>query len=253
MLWHKAWRDTRWRFAIGLVLLLGTALVNVLAYPAVPGILSAALQASQNGPDAADLAAAVQLGRTFRGYVWIQFVHENLLFLWTACAILLGAGRPFWQRNGAIFTLTLPVSRRRLIAVSVATELLELSGLALIPMLSIVRLAPFVGETYAPGDAVVHGLHVFAGGIVFYGLARLLATVLDDRGSPFLITLAVAILLSQCTKFAPMLVPLSPVSVMIGEGYFRAGVPAWTGLLVCLVATALMLYVSMRAIDRRDF
>jgi hypothetical protein len=219
----------------------------------VPGILSAALRAGRNGPQDRDLAAAVQLGSTFRGYVWIQFVHENLLFLWTACAILLGARRPFRQRNGAIFTLTLPVSRRRLMAVSITTELLELGGLALIPMLSIVLLAPTVGETYAIGDAVVHGLHVFVGGVVFYGLARLLATVLDDRASPILITLTLAVIVAQCARFVPMAEPFNPTGVMVGESYFRTGTPAWAGLLACLAGAAALLYVSLRAIDRRDF
>ncbi len=252
MLWHKAWLDTRWRFLIGLGLLLFTAIVNVLAYPSVPGILRAAARAERNGLDAGDITAAAQLATSFRGYIWIQFVHENLYFLWTLFAALLGATRPFLQRSDAVFTFSLPISRRRLFAVSAATDLVELSGLALIPLLLIVLMASVVGQTYALADALVHAIHVFVGGAVFYGTARLLATVFDDRWKQILIPLTLGIVATQCARLIPMWTPFNPASVMVGESYFRTGVPAWMGLFVWLGVATAILYISMRLLERRD-
>ena len=44
MLWYKSWLETRWRFLIGLALLMLSACGTVLAYPAVQELLPLAAQ-----------------------------------------------------------------------------------------------------------------------------------------------------------------------------------------------------------------
>jgi ABC-2 type transport system permease protein len=252
MLWYKAWRDTRWRFLIGLGLLICMALASVLLYPTVRGQLGLVLAAGPTGLLADQINRVTQLSGTFRGYIWVQFISQNLFNLWTVFAVLLGAEAPF-SRRGAVFTLSLPASRRRLCAVRMATDLAELGVLALIPMLLIVLLAPAIGQTYALGDALVHGMHMLAGGAVFYCLALLLSTVFDDRWRPIVITLAVAVIIVHFKVLIPALAPFSPAGVIDGERYFQTGTPAWAGLLVWLCVSAGMLYGSVRSVELRDF
>jgi hypothetical protein len=257
MLWYKAWRDTRWRFLIGLALLLTTALGNVLAYHSAQGMLAAALRdaalKAQGQLVAGEISLFAQLSGTFRGYVWVQVVHQNLLQIWTVFAVLLGAEGLLSQRMSAPFILSLPVSRSRLCGVRQATDLLELCALAVLPMILITLVAPAVGHSYALADALVYGFGLFGGGAVFYGLALVLATVFNDRWRPIVITLAVAIAFLVCKYFVPALAPFSPVNVMDGESYFRTGAPAWPGLLISLSASAAMLYAATRSIEKRDF
>jgi hypothetical protein len=253
MLWYKAWRDTRWRFLIGLGLLIFTALLSVLIYDSVRGELRLVLIAGAKGPLAAEINRVNQLSATFRGYIWVQFISQNLFNLWIVFAVLLGAEAPLSQRRAAAFTLSLPVSRRRLCSVRIATDLAELGALALIPMLLVVLLAPAVGQTYALGDAVVHGMHMVAGGAVFYGLALLLSTVFDDRWRPIIIPLAVAVVIILCKTFIPASAPFSPAGVMNGESYFRTGTPAWAGLLIWLGVSIGLLYRAARSVELRDF
>jgi ABC-2 type transport system permease protein len=253
MLWYKAWRDTRWRFLIGLGLLICTGLVSVLIYNSVRGELGLVLIAGAKGPLADEINRVNQLSGTFRGYIWAQFISQNVSHLWIVFAVLLGAEAPLSQRRAAAFTLSLPVSRRRLCSVRMATDLAELGVLALIPMLLVVLLAPAVGQTYALSDALVHAMHMIAGGAVFYCLALLLSTVFDDRWRPIIIPLAVAFIIVLCKAFLPASAPFSPASVMDGDRYFQTGSPAWAGLLIWLGVSIGLLYRAMRSVELRDF
>jgi len=254
MLWYKAWLDTRWRFLIALVLLLCTALGNALTYPTVQGILEeASRNGSPNGPLASEINLAVQLSSSFRGYVWDQVVHHNMYYLWTLFAVLLAADGALSQRTGALFTLSLPVSRRRLCAVRAAADLLELGLLALLPLLAVTLTAPAVGHSYALADALIHAIHMLIGGTFFYCLTLLLAAVFEDRWRPILLALALAIFSGVSTEFMPALAAFSPVGVMTGESYFHTGAPAWTGLLIWPAVAASLFFCAVRRIEDRDY
>jgi hypothetical protein len=252
MLWYKAWIDTRWRFSIGLVLLICTVLANAFAYSSVDGYV-VALAAGPPGPLADKISSIAQLSNTFRGFIWGQVIRQNLCGLWIIFAVLLGADGLLSRRKGAIFTLALPVSRRRLFGVRSATDLAELFVLAVIPLSLIPPAASAVGQTYGVADALVHGISIFLGGAVFYGVARLLATVFGDRWRPIVITLALAILVDLCKEFIPVPSPLNPGSIMDGERYFRTGAPAWAGLLIWPGISMALLYAAARSTEKRDF
>jgi ABC-2 type transport system permease protein len=252
MLWYKAWLDTRWRFLIGLALIVCTALANALTYPTAQRIIS---EAARNGSINELLAGGIswQLTSNFRGYVWAQVVHQNLYYLWTFFAVLLAADGPPSQRRGAIFTLSLPVSRRRLCAVRAATDLGELALLSLLPLLAVSLAAPAIDHSYPVADALVHGIHMWIGGTFFYCLTLLLAAFFEDRWRPILITLAMVVGVGVGADFVPLLAAVGPASVMTGESYFRSATPAWMGLFIWLTAAALLFHLAVRSIEKRDF
>jgi len=252
MLWYKAWIDTRWRFSIGLVLLICTVLANAFAYSSVDGYV-VALAAGPPGPLADKISSIAQLSNTFRGFIWGQVIRQNLCGLWIIFAVLLGADGILSRRKGTTFTLALPVSRRRLFSVRAATDLAELFLLALIPLVLIPLAAPAVGQSYGVGEALVHGISIFLGGAIFYGVARLLAAVFDDRWRPIVITLALAIVVELCKEFIPMAAALNPGGVMDGESYFRTGTPAWAGLFIWMGISIALLYAAARSTEIRDF
>jgi hypothetical protein len=254
MLWYKAWLDTRWRFLVGLALLVCTAVANALTYPLAQAIIAEAVRnSSTNGPLAGELDWSYQLAGTFRGYVWAQFVHENLYYLWTLFAVLLAADGPLSQRTGAIFTLSLPVSRRRLCAVRAGADLGELALLSLLPLLAISLAAPLVGHSYPLADALMHGFHMWAGGTFFYCLTLLLAAFFEDRWRPILITLAVVVGVGVGREFMPLLVAFGPAGVMTGQSYFLSATPAWAGLVIWPMAAALLFHFAVRSVESRDF
>jgi ABC-2 type transport system permease protein len=251
MLWYKSWLETRWRFLVGLGLLLCAAAAAVLTYPQVLKLLPQ-VPANVDGVLGERIREAAELARSFRGYVWSSWFRQNLSEGATLFAVLLGTASLLSLSGGALFTLSLPVSRRRLVGVRAATGLAELFVLVLIPSLLMPLLAPAIGEHYALGSALIHGLCLFIAASVFFSLALLLSTVFGDLWRPLLIALAVAFALVLVDQFLPS-PAWSLYDVMSGEAYYRTGRLPWGGLLAASAVSAALHSAAVFSFDRRDF
>ena len=259
MFWHKAWLETRWRFLIGFAILTIMACGVIVDYPVVEKLM----------PAARDLGAAIDtggpLGRlikegaeaqsTFRGFVWWQWFRQNLTDGLTLFAVLLGSGGllAHGTGGGALFTLSLPASRHRLLAVRAATGLGELLVLALIPSLIVPIFSPGIGQSYPVADTIVHGVCLFVGAAVFFNLALLLSTMFSDLWRPLLIACAIATVLAVVEPFLSDLPRVTIFRVMSGETYFRSGTWPWPGLLISATASAVMFYLAAEGFAHRDF
>ena len=255
MLWYKSWLETRWRFVIGLVLLVGSAASTVFTYPEVMKLLSTMPNPELGGALGRRVGESLALARDYRGYVWSQWFRQNLVQMWGIFAVLLGTGGLVSQASGggALFTLSLPVSRSRLLGVRAATGLAELLVLAIVPVLTLPFFSAAIGERYAAGDALVYALCLFIGGTMFFSLAFLLSTVFHDVWRPLLIVLCIAFALGVADLVLRDVPFLSVVRLMSGETYFRTGSLPWPGLVASVVVSAALLYAANRNIERRDF
>jgi ABC-2 type transport system permease protein len=252
MLWYKAWLETRWRFAIGLGVLMLSACAVVLGYPEVLKTVSQLPQA--DGDLGRRIAESAALVRDYRSYIWTQWIRQSMRELWALFAVVLGTGGLLAQasRGGALFTLSLPVSRGRLLGVRAATALAELLVLALVPSLIIPLLSPAVSQTYSLGDAIVYGTCLFIAGSVLFSFAFLLSTVFSDVWRPPLIALCIVIgirLLEQAIGLGNV----SLLAFMTAESYFRGNGLPWVGLLASAAVSAMMLYGAALNIARQDF
>jgi len=197
----------------------------------------------------------VELARTYHGYVWSQSFRQNLTQMATLFAALLGSGSPLSHGSGsaALFTLSMPASRNRLLGVRAAAGLTELLALALVPSVLLTVFSPIVGERYGIGDALVHGGCLFAASTVFFSLSFLLSTAFSDMWRPWLLACAVAVALSLGELVVPELSRYSIFRVMSGEVYFRGGGLPWLGLLASAAVSVAMLYGAAVSIARRDY
>jgi hypothetical protein len=257
MLWHKAWLETRWRFVIGLVLLVCSAGGVVWMYPVVVARFAGAVDAAivdASGPLAAQIREGLSLSREYRGYVWWQWFRQNLRETWTVLAVLIGTGGLLSQTSGgaALFTLSMPVSRGRLLGTRAALGLGELAVLAIVPALVVPLLSPAIGQSYSVGDALIHAICLFVAGAMFFSLAFLLSTVFTDVWRPAIIAIAVAYALAFL-ELASGFAGNGTIGLMTGESYFRTGHVPWLGLLVSAAASGAMLYGAVLNITRRDF
>ena len=256
MLWHKSWLETRWRFAIGLALIACSGVAVVLIYPSLQELVPTVVPpANANSALAQKIRESAELMRDYRGYVWSQWFDNKLMHAWALFAVLLGTGGLVSQatRGGALFTLSLPVSRRRLVAVRAVTGLAELAVLAVVPSLLIAALSPAVGEHYAIGDALIHAGCMFVAGSVLFSLATLLSTVFGDIWRPLLIALFAAVVLGLSEQLFHAVSRVSVFPVMSAESYFRGDGLPWLGLVVSAVASAVMLHGAAWNIRRQDF
>ncbi len=255
MLWYKSWMETRWRFLIGLAVLMLSAGSTVLIYPEVVKLLPVVAKPDLSGEIGRRIAEAMELARDYRGYVWSQWFMQNMPQMWGLFAVLLGTGGLLSQASGggALFTLSLPASRNRLVGVRAATGLAELLVLAVLPSLLLPILSPAIGQTYGIGDALVHSACLFIAGAVFFSLAFLLSTVFSDVWRPLLIVLCLAMVLAIFEQFFRDLSRYSLFRVMSAEVYFRRGGLPWLGLLASAAVSVAMLYAAARNIARQDF
>jgi len=255
MLWYKAWLETRWRFLIGLAVIGASAVGTVLAYPQFVRLLPLAHQIDVGGELGRRIVENAALASTFRGYVWSQWFLQNMPRDWTIFAALLGSGGLLAQvtGRGGLFTLSLPASRTRLLAIRAATALAELFVLAMVPALLIPLAAPAVGQAYSVADALVHGLVLFVAGSVFFSLAFYCSAVFSDIWTPAVVALCAAFVMSFAARVLPRLDALLPYEAMSAHTYFLGRGLPWPGLLVGAAASAALLYGASIAIARRDF
>jgi len=253
MLCYKAWRESRWRFLSGLVLLLLLACGIIVDYPAVVKLMPLARSVSAgDGFIGRAIKEAVEVERDFRGFVWWQWVRQNLTLTWTLFAVLLGSGGLLAEGGRApLFTLSLPASRARLLAVRVAAGLAELLVLALVPSLLIPLMSPAIGESYPVRAALVHGACLFVAGTAFFSLALLLSTVFADVWRPLLLACAIAIVLGALEQALSS--PYGIYRVMSGETYFRTGHLPWSGLMTSTAVSLALLYGALINFGQRDF
>jgi hypothetical protein len=252
MLWYKSWLETRWRFFIGLALFVLSAGGIVMVYPQVMKLLSTTTELDTSGPLGQRIKEGVELARDYRGYVWSQWMRQNLVQMATLFAIILGSGGPYAQRS-ELFTLSLPLSRQRLVGVRAIAGLAELLVMLVAASLVLPLMSPGVGQTYSVSSTLVHALCAFVASAVFFSLATLLSTSFSDIWRPLLIACAAAVVLWFADQVLRDWSPYSIFTLMNGEKYFRSGHIPWIGLVVAASLSAVMLYGAVVNIERRDF
>jgi len=245
MLVWKAWIDTRWQFLAGLLLLIASATATVFAYPKVLELMPL-VPATQTGELASRVAEAWELARDYRGYVWSEWFAGNLQRLAILFAILLGAAGTLTASSGALYTLSLPVSRSRLLGVRAVAGLVELFALIIASSLLISLLSPSIGQRYPIGTAIVHALIAFVVATVFFQLTLFFSGVFADRWRPVLLALCVAFALTIATGGWSS-------RVFSAEAYFRRGEIPWPGLIASALLSIALHYAAIAGLRRRDF
>jgi len=256
MLWYKSWLDTRWRFGAGMAILVVAAAGSVLVYPQILELLS---MNTGGAPAEGELGRRVdeglQLARSFQGYIWSQWYRHNSTQLVALFAMILGTGGLVAQGGGgvALFTLSLPVSRERLLGVRAVVGLAELGAMAFVSSLVVPLVSPAIGQSFGFGDAIVYAVCLFVGAAALFGLTSYFSTLFSDQWKPMLAALCVAGALAAIEQVWVVSPRASLFRVMSGELYFRSGEMPWPGLLGSATAAALLLYAAVRTLAARDF
>lgn len=259
MLWQKAWLETRWRFISALLILTVIASGTIYDYLATQRLLPRLDATTESLPPAAEVGGladaireAIDVQKNFRGFIWYQTFRQNLTQLGVFFAVLLGCGGLLSEtaKGSALFTLSLPVTRRQILGTRAGAGLLQCLAIAIVPPLSLSILAPTIGERFRIVDALAHGVCIFFVGALFFSLASFLSTLFADIWRPMLIALGIACAIAVASFAVPQ---LALFSVMSGESYFRTGSLPWTGLLTSAVLATALLYSAAETLERRDF
>ena len=247
MLWRKAWVDTRWRFYIGMAVLIGFVFLVVLTEPWMVENLTIA----PDDPRYEVFRWQTETVSTYRGYVWLQWFFKVLPTWWVIFAVLMGVGGMVTDasRGAVLFTLSLPVTRRRLLGVSVATGAIKLMLLAIVPSLLISALSLVRGKVYPVTDTLAHSLLIVSSGFVFF-IFSVMLTVIFESWWPAII---VAIAVLQFPLTGLKVVNPGVLPFLSGESYFRDGSFPWPSVFISLAISAAIYFLSVRILERKDF
>src|SRR3954469_5362167 len=113
MLWYKAWLETRWRFIIPMIIMACSTIGIVFTWRTVSGLVLDPSAITQGGEIARQIREAMEMSKTFGGFIFHELWRQNLRQMGTLFAALLGTGGLLAQSSGggALFTLSLPASR----------------------------------------------------------------------------------------------------------------------------------------------
>ena len=254
MLWHKAWMETRWRFITALLILTVMSGAKVYEYVVTLRMmpLAESVLSGDSSPLGAALRDAVEVQREFRGFVWYNTFRDNLTTMGVLFAVLLGCGGLLAEskKGSALFTLSLPVTRKQLMGARIGTGLAQCFAIAMVPPLVIPLLAPVIGQQFSVIDALAHGLCLFFVGALFFSLASFLSTLFGDIWRPLLIAVGIACIAAIAQVAAP---EMGLFKVMSGESYFRNGTLPWMGFVTTAVLASALLYSAAETLERRDF
>lgn len=245
MLWRRTWDETKWRYLTAQLLMLAWTAFMANEYRAylARGWQMVRLYASSpsNKGWAPIEAAGLNLPR------WLAHGASGWYFPLALFAAIIGAGGLAAQSGGrgALFTLSLPVTRSRLLFSRVTIGLAEIACLALVSVAALWLavhdhdLAEFVSVGLPTAAAL------FLAQMSVFGLAVWLATMLADVWRPILLAVLGGWALFQAESMlynrpAPTWISLLPV-------------PDWLTLAVSIGVGAAALLGAWRTLARRDF
>lgn len=151
MLWIKAWRETRTRFFL------------------VAAILAAMCAWAVFFPQTEIAGRHID----FRTSVYEFVYYGKAKGVFGILVIFMGTGGLLRERSlrTAAFTLSLPVSRLRLVAVPAIVGLAELAALALLPAILLPILSILVGQSYPLQEALQFSILWFGFGSTIFAVA----------------------------------------------------------------------------------
>ena len=239
---RKVWRESRSRFffILGALLLVTAA---TLFYNA---------KAEKVVIEAKDFHEAGE--RTLTGI---------LFMFWSFSALFLGLGGLLRERAvGTVdYTLSLPVSRTRWFLYRSLNGAAQAMAAALIPALSVPAMAALSGGDFPVGDALLLGLRMGLGGMLFYAIGLLLSTLFagDFTSAGIGIALVYAITIStrvvksmkglnlQDAIFLPLHLRIDPATHLI-----RRPMP-WTGIAFSFALCLALSACAWKVTTNRDF
>lgn len=238
MLWIKAWRETRTRF-----LLVAAILAAMCAW-------------------AVFFPQTVIDGRhiDFRTSVYEYVYYGKAKGVFGILVIFMGTGGLLRERSlrTAAFTLSLPVSRLRLVAVPATVGLAELAALALLPAMLLPILSILVGQTYPLPEALQFSALWFGLGSTIFAVAFFFSVIASGE---FVAPVASYLILMLQGYVGPAIGIEFVLKAMSGLGTVYRDAPGnivatglpW-GSLAAYSASALILFaVSGFITQRRDF
>jgi hypothetical protein len=240
MLWYKSWLETRGRF----FLMMGVIVLT--SWYVTPEVLGRLLAGSKPA------AAFVQNG---------QATLQSLSFIWIVIATLLGGagintltfrGVTHGPHGSMLFTLSLPVRRRRLLGVRAALGALETASLIFVACLFLWSVSPLLRAHVGISAVLAYALVSLAWSSAFYCLSTFLSTFLDEMwqaNSSFLAIVAIMFLRPPIKR----VFSYDILRMLVDPTHLTVSTLPWPGILICLALSTALLFASVQVVERKQY
>lgn len=257
MLFYKAWLESRIRFFAGLLAVVAVCIVYIRLHPIlIPGWVMAMGQPKEPKPWWLSLGI-----HEYGFYLW-HFLFENKLQqVLVLFAVLFGLGG--LSREGttgvALYSLGLPISRRRWLISRILVALMESGVLALSAVLAVAGASASIHQPFSLREVSLHCALMFAGAIVFTAVGILLSSLF--RGEQLAQLLIVALLLLPYVILQEFNRGPHPswqnfvniAGVLSGPWNLTWASIPWVGLVVAWLLAGALFWLSAFQGDRVDF
>ena len=245
MLFYKIWLEDRFRFVIAVVVMTAYCALIMPTLSLIPA-----------------------LGSPHNKLSYIALINNNVywnapLMIFLIYSVVIGVRGLSRERSKgtAWFTLTLPISRARLIGVTAVVGILELTVLALIPAISVISISFALHHSYPVSQTLEFcalwlpcGILCFSVGLAISNLVREDSTAYAAAIGLFTLYLVFALAPLQTHGAYNLLHIMSgdhmPYSA---KDWGVAGDLPWVLLSVLLFSAAAIIAISARLVQRQDF
>ena len=184
------------------------------------------------------------------------------MLVWILCVILLGMGGLVRERavGASSFTLALPVSRHRLVAVRIALGLFEAISLAAAPWLTILLIMESFKRPVLVSQAAFYFALLITGGLIYFAMAVLISSLIEGEYTAPAVAYGVSILAGIVGGNAAWLRPYADIWRFMGgdnhlnrNTFFLSGPFPWAGAVAGLSVATVLLLASVVVIQSREF
>jgi ABC-2 family transporter protein len=262
MLLYKAWIETRVRFLAGLIAVAIVCIFYMEQHAWLVRMWSADLQ----HPYFRQHSMWAWLGiHEYGWYLWHYLYDNYLQQIWALFAVLLAFGGLIREKTNetALFSLGLPVSRRRWLFTRLAVALIEGVALSLFAVLVVIIGSSVIHQSFSLTQMLLHTALMVAAGVYIIALANLCYTLFPGNYLSLLFTLILLgvpylwlQLYTQRMRIAgrqTWLAYLDLPHAMAGPWQLNWATTPWISLLVIWMLTALLLGAAVAYGDRVDY
>lgn len=238
MLLYKAWLETRARFLISLVGI--TAICCWFVFH--------------------EDRQALSYSKMSYYYTVLFIGHQFFVGVWVLAVTLLAMGGLVREKavGASSFTLALPVSRVRLMRVRIGMVLGEALMLGLIPWTVMFLVACVAGKPLAIQQAAFYLVLLGGAGVIFPAIAIFVSSLVEGEYTAPVVAYGIVISLAFLFDIATLrpysLWRLIVASELVDrETYLLSGPLPWSQILANATIAVVLLLISMRIIQRREF
>ena len=252
MIWFKIWKDSRKHMLAGFGIVMLAALVQGVIAPSGLTIFGLDPTRFPHLPLVSSALPDPRAPGFARSAWWLLYLNVAVLIAPMMGIITAGSGISSQTADGmrrshpsVMYTLSLPVARRRWMAARAAFGFLQMAILILLLAIVPAALAPVTGGHFSWVLALRAFPFMIAGATVFYALAMFLATFLDEYWQA--LASVVALMGLAVVVSAGQFPEVNIFRFMSGFG------PSSIGTVACLAITALFFAGAIWVVERQEF